>query len=88
MIDVQQQLAYPAVGDLIQGAERGSRAEGSRQPEKCPNNRTTSDSNLSDDSVVQRKEKGSLSAAELRCRQVQDWARWRVHSADLSRKAL
>jgi len=88
VIDVQQRLAYPAAGDLIQGTEHGSQAEGSRQPEKCPGNRTTSDSNPLDDSAVQHKEKGSLSAAESRCHQVQDWACWHLHSAGLSKIAL
>ena len=88
MEDVQQQITCPAAGGWIQGAERGSRAEGSRQPEKCPGNRTMSDSNLLDCSVVKHKEKGSLSIAELRYHQVLDWARWHVHSAGLSRIAL
>ena len=88
MADVQQQLIYPAAGGWTQGAGRGSWAEDFPQPEKCPGSRTTSDSNPLDDSAVQHKEKGSLSTAESRCHQVQDWARWHVHSAGLNRIAL
>ena len=88
MVDVQQESDYPAAGGWTQGARHGSRAEDFLQPEKCLGNKTTFDSNPLDDSAVQRKGKGSLFAAELRCHRVQDWARWHVHSAGLSRTVL
>ena len=79
---------YPLADGWTQGAGRGSRVEDFHQPEKCLGSKTTSDSNPLGDSAVQHKERGSFSAAELRCHQVQDWACWHVHSADLNRIAL
>ena len=72
MVDAQLEIICLAGGDLTPDAGRESRAECSHQPVKYPDNGTTSGSNLLDDSAVQCKEKGNLSAAELKCCQAQD----------------
>ena len=61
MVDVQLEIICPARGDLIPGAGRESRAEGSCQPEKCPGSRTMSGSNLSGGLAAQHKERDNLS---------------------------
>ena len=55
MVDVQLEIICLARGDLTPDAGRESWAEGSRQPEKCPCNRTMSDSNPWDDSAGAHK---------------------------------
>ena len=57
MVDVQLEIIYLARGDLTPDAGRGSRAEGSHQPEKCLGNRTMFGSSHWDDLVDWHREK-------------------------------
>ena len=70
MVDVQLEIICLARGDLIPDAGRESRAEGSRQPEKCPGSRTMSGSNLSGGLAAQHKERDNLSVIGLKFHQV------------------
>ena len=70
MVDVQLEIICLARGDLIPDAGRASRAEGSRQPEKCPGSRTMSGSNLLGGLAAQHKERDNLSVVGLKFRQV------------------
>ena len=88
MVDVQLEIICLARGDLIPDAGRESRAEGSRQPEKCLDNRTMSSSSLWDDLVGGHKEKSRLSDAGLRHRQVPSFVHWHTHSGGSSRITL
>ena len=63
-----------------QDAEDGSRAEGSRQPEKCLDSRTKSGSSLWGDSAVVHKERLRLSVVGLRPRLVPNSVRWNTRS--------
>ena len=79
MVDVQLEIICPARGDLIPGAGGESRAEGSRQPEKCPGSRTMSGSNLSGGLAAQHKEMDNISVVGLKFHQVASYAHWHIH---------
>ncbi len=85
MVDVQLEIICLAGGDLTPDAGRESRAEGSHQPEKYLGSRTMSGSSPLDDSAIQHKGTGSLSAFESICHQAPDWAHWTAHSAGSNR---
>ena len=70
MVDVQLEIISLARGDLTPDAGRESRAEGSCQPEKCPDSRTKSGSNLSGGLVAQHKGRDNLSVVGLRFHRV------------------
>ena len=70
MVDAQLEIVCLAGGDLAPDAGHESRAEGSRQPEKCPSSRTMSGSNLLGGLAAQHKERGNLSIVGLKFRQV------------------
>ena len=71
MVDVQLEIICLSRGDLTADAGRESRAEGSRQPEKCPGSRTMSNSSPLGGLAAQRKERDNPSVVELIFRQVQ-----------------
>ena len=70
MVDVQLEIICLARGDLTPDAGRESRAEGSRQPEKCLGSRTMSGSNLSGGLATQHKGRDNLSIVGLRFHRV------------------
>ena len=87
-VGARLESAYPAESDLAPDAGHESRAEGSRQPEKCPGNKTMSGSSPLDGLAAQHKERGSLSGVEWRFHQVPGLARWRTHSSGSDKIAL